>query len=63
MLSQANSIDLNTRHGNILGCAEVVHALHLWAGQNGRYEEFNNFRVGVKMFCVEGRGVVLGRLH
>jgi len=36
MLSQTNSIDLNTRHGNILGCAEVVHALYLWARQNER---------------------------
>lgn len=42
MLSQTNSIDLNTRHGNILGCAEVVHALHLWAGQSGRYCKLNN---------------------
>ena len=37
MLSQTNSIDLNTRHGNILGCAEVTHALYLYARQNGRY--------------------------
>ena len=39
MLSQTNSIDLNTRHGNILGCAEVVHALHVCARQNGRYDK------------------------
>lgn len=39
MLSQTNSIDLNTRHGNILGCAEVVHALYLWARQNERYDK------------------------
>lgn len=37
MLSQTNSIDLNTRHGNILGCAEVTHALYLYARQSGRY--------------------------
>ena len=37
MLSQTNSIDLNTRHGNILGCAEVIHALYLYARQSGRY--------------------------
>lgn len=38
MLSQTNSIDLNTRHGNILGCAEVTHALYLYAQQGGRYK-------------------------
>ena len=37
MLSQTSSIDLNTRHGNILGCAEVTHALYLYAQQTGRY--------------------------
>lgn len=37
MLSQTKNIDLNTRHGNILGCAKVVHALFLYAGQIGRY--------------------------
>ena len=37
MLSQTNSIDLNTRHGNILGCAEVIHALYLYARHDGRY--------------------------
>ncbi|CAH3037220.1 unnamed protein product [Porites lobata] len=36
MLSQTKNIDLNTRHGNILGCAKVVHALFLYAGQIGR---------------------------
>ncbi|XP_068671771.1 tubulin-specific chaperone D-like isoform X2 [Montipora foliosa] len=36
MLSQTNSIYLNTRHGNILGCAEVVHALHIWAEENAK---------------------------
>ncbi|XP_020626615.1 tubulin-specific chaperone D-like isoform X1 [Orbicella faveolata] len=36
MLSQTNSIDLNTRHGNILGCAELTHALYLYAQQSGR---------------------------
>ena len=38
MLSQTNIIDLNTRHGNILGCAEVTHALYLYARQGGRYK-------------------------
>ncbi|XP_067044336.1 tubulin-specific chaperone D-like [Acropora muricata] len=34
MLSKTSSIDLNTGHGNILGCAEVVYALRLWAEEN-----------------------------
>ena len=34
MLSKTGSIDLNTGHGNILGCAEVVYALRLWTEEN-----------------------------
>ncbi|PFX29522.1 tubulin-specific chaperone D-like isoform X1 [Stylophora pistillata] len=36
ILSQTNNIDLNTRHGCILGCSEVIHALFLYTKGNGR---------------------------
>ena len=37
VLLQMNNIDLNTRHGCILGCSEVIHALFLYAKKTGRY--------------------------
>ncbi|RMX50561.1 hypothetical protein pdam_00008754 [Pocillopora damicornis] len=36
VLLQMNNIDLNTRHGCILGCSEVIHALFLYAKETGR---------------------------
>ena len=38
MLSRTGSLDLQSRHGNILGCGEVVHALYLHAKKRDRLE-------------------------
>ena len=38
MLSRTGSLDLQSRHGNILGCGEVVHALYLHAKKSDRLE-------------------------
>lgn len=36
LLNMATGVDLHTRHGAIMACAEVVHALHKVGLQTGR---------------------------